>query len=105
MESLNETANADNSKLASTINEPFLLSVSDLSPLPNDFSLSINLDSNEGILSVTQHDVLFKYIKLSPTNVNGPDDISNWLLEKNTELLVDSVHENLNSSFRDTLLS
>ena len=60
VESLNETANADNSKLASTINEAFLSSVSDLSPLPNDFSLSINVDTNEGILSVTQHDVLLK---------------------------------------------
>ena len=37
LESLNETAKADNGKLANTINEAFLSSMSDLSPLPNVF--------------------------------------------------------------------
>ena len=105
LQSIDEAANLNNSQLANIINEAFLLSMSDFSPLPNDFSLSTNFDSNEAVFLVTKHDVLTKLIKLNPTKANGPDGIPTWLLKKNAELLSDPVKEILNSSIRDCCLT
>ena len=69
--------------------------MSDFVPLPNNFSLSTNLDSNEADFSVTKHDVLVKLTRLNQTKANGPDGIPSWLLKENAELLSDPV----NSSF------
>ena len=73
MQSIDEAANLNNSQLANIINEAFLSSMSDFSPLPNDFSHSTNLDSNEAVFSATS------------------------LLKENSELLSDPVKEILNS--------
>ena len=78
--------------------------MSDFVPLPNDFSHSTNLDSNEANFSVTKHDVLVKLTKLNPTKANGPDGIPSRLFKENAELLSDPVKEILNSSFRDGCL-
>ena len=67
LQSIDEAANLNNSQLANIINEAFLSSMSDFSPLPNDFSLSTNIDSNEAVFLLTKHDVLTKLIKLNPT--------------------------------------
>ena len=75
LESTNEAANVSNSQLANIINEAFLSFMSDFVPLPNDFSHSTNLGSNEADFSVTKHDVLVKLTKLNPTKANGPDGI------------------------------
>ena len=101
LQSIDEAANLNNSQLANIFNEAFLSSMSDFSPLPNDFSLSANLDNNEDVFSVTKHDVLMKLIKLNPTKANGPDGIPTWLLKENAELLSDPAKEILSSSFRD----
>ena len=100
LESLNEAANVNNSQLANSINEAFLSSMSDFSPLPNDF-FSNNLDSNVTVFSVTKHDVLMRLTKLNPPKANGPDGIPSWLLKENAELLANPVKEILNSSFRE----
>ena len=104
LESTNEAANVSNSQLANTINEAFLSFMSDFVLLPNDFSHSTNLDSNEANFSVIKHDVLVKLTKLNPTKANGPDGIPSWLFKENAELLSDPVKEILNCSFRDGCL-
>ena len=70
LESTNETANVNNSQLANIINEAPLSSMSDFVTLPNDFSVSTNLDNNETDSSVTKHDVLVKLRKLNSTKAN-----------------------------------
>ena len=104
LESTNEAANVNNSQLANITNEATLSSMSVFVPLPNDFSVSTNLDSNEADFSVTKHDVLVKLRKLNLTKANGPDGIPSWVLKKNAELLSDPVKKILNCSFRDGCL-
>ena len=87
--------------IANVINNAFLSSMSDFSPL----SPSVRLTSdNEPTFTVTEQSVFQKLLALNPSKAVGPDCIPGWLLKENADIFAGPVMCMINCSFLESCL-
>ena len=90
-------------ELADVINEAFLEPLEEYR-LPQPLAqLAVDGDSPE-LIEVSEMRICKLLVKLNPSKSCGPDEIPNWLLKENAELLAFPLSKIINASFHEQRL-
>ena len=91
----------DDVNLANFINETFLSPMSIFAPLPANYSTCFADDDPTQALVVSKESVYKKLIKLNENKAHGPDNIPEWLLKENADILAEPISNILNCSYQE----